>query len=562
MEYTFIEISLLIVLATGAGLILSALKQPTIIAYLAAGFMAGPAGLKLVTDPSFMSALSSFGIAFLLFLVGLELNPGRLRQLGAKAPLVALAQMTFTVAVGYALVHAFGLRDLAAWYVALALTFSSTIVVVKVLTERHELESLWGRITLTILLLQDLWAVAALVVLTTGSATAGLPSATVALSLGRGVLLAGGLVLASRYLLPTVFAAVARTPELLFLAALSWCFVVALTAGAVGVSIEIGAFAAGLTLAPLPYSVEISARIRSLRDFFVTIFFIALGTQLTFTGLGQLQPLLWTLTAFVLIGNPLIVFATMVALGYRHRTSLQVGLTMGMVSEFSFVLMGLGLKLGHVTPEEVALVTTVGVITIGITTYLLAHGEAVYRWLKPLLVRLNREPEPPVGAVPSTNHVLVFGYHRLGERIVEELARLHEPVLVVDFDPTVIHRLASRSVPALYGDMGDVDVLEHAKLDRARMVISTVPDVADNLLLLANLRHHGLTLPVYATATNWEDTEALSRAGAAYVIFPHYLSGEHFSLMLRDLARKPARLERERTSHLAALKQRYANHHA
>lgn len=564
MEQVFFQLSSLILLATLFALLARWFKQPLILAYIAAGIAAGPLGLRLIPDVSLVQSLASFGIALLLFLVGLELDLQKLKSLGRTAPLVGVGQVMFTVGIGYAIVRLFGAANLAAWYLALALTFSSTIIVVKLLTEHRELESLYGRITIGMLLIQDAVAVIALIVLTSTATATAQAGWLFALAVAKGILLVAGVFAAGRFILPGLFTAIARSAELLFLGALAWCLAVALMAVGLGFSLEIGAFLAGLSLASLPYNLEISSRLRSLRDFFVTLFFVALGAQLTFTGLGELKGLFWILTFFVLVGNPLIVVVLMSALGYRKRIGLKVGLTAGMISEFSFILIAAGLRLGHVPPEYVALVTAVGVVTITVTTFLIAHADAVYRRLRPILARVER---PEAGSeyvnLPRklAGHIVLFGYHRLGEAIGATLRELNKPVVVVDFNPQVIRRLKNLGVNCLYGDMSDVEVLEHARVRDAAMIISTNSDVTDNLTLVKNVRAQGHSTPLYLTADTWHDCRELYRAGADYVIFPHYLSGQHFSLMLKELALNPDRVRVDRAAHLRRLELHYANHH-
>jgi Kef-type K+ transport system membrane component KefB len=284
-----------------------------------------------------------------------------------------------------------------------------------------------------------------------------------------------GAFVVSRVFLPQLFTRLAHSAELLLLTSLSWCFVVALNSLSLGFSVEIGAFLAGISLAGLPYNLEISARIRSLRDFFITLFFIALGTQLSFAGLGSHQALFWSLVLFVLIGNPLIVLATMGLLGYRKRTSFMVSLTVGMVSEFSLIVMGMGLKLGQVTPTQVALVTAVGAVTITVTSFALAHAEWFYRCLKPLLRFFERAEvaEADEHTPALTGHVVLIGHHRLGERLAATLTELHKPTIIIDFDPEVIAKLTAAHKPCLYGDMTDVDILAHAHVAQATMTLTT-----------------------------------------------------------------------------------------
>lgn len=560
----FVQIGLLILLATLVALTLRTIKLPPLLAYLITGIMAGPGGFNLISEQQLLAGLSSFGIAFLLFLVGLELNFKKLKSLSKTVPLIGLGQIFFTVGLGYLIIRLFGLNNLAAWYIGLALAFSSTIIIVKLLTEQNELDSLTGKIAMSMLLMQDAVAIFALITLSSLGSTSSLLFLPIIGALAKGILLIAIVYLLSRYLLPKLFNFLARSAELLFLTSLAWCFAVAMFSSWLDFSIEIGAFLAGLALASLPYNFEISARIKSLRDFFITLFFIALGSQLTLGGFGNLQSLFWTLIVFVLIGNPLIVFVLMWLLGYRKRVSFLTGLTMGMISEFSLILAGVGLKLGHLTPEQVALVTGVGVVTITIGSFVVTHAESIYQVLARYLTPFERHDiQDELTNLPTnlTNHVVLIGYHRLGEKLAATLNDLGKTTLIVDFNPSVIQHLVTDKKPCLYGDMGDIEILQRANIKKAEMVISTNSNLADNLMLVKNIRSQGLRTPLYLTADTWHDCRELYDAGADYVIFPHYLSSQHFSLLLREMALNKNRVLVDKNKHIKELELHYANRH-
>lgn len=558
----FTQIGLLILLATLIALALRVIKLPPILAYLLTGIIAGPWGLNLISEQQLLLGLSSFGVAFLLFLVGLELDFKKLKSLGRTVPLIGIGQMIFTIGLGYLIVRLFGVNNLASWYIALALAFSSTIIVIKLLTEQNELDSLAGRISMSMLLMQDAVAIFALITLSSLGSTSNLLLWPIMWAVSKGVLLIVAIYFLSYYVLPKLFNFLARSAELLFLTSLAWCFAVGMFSSWLGFSIEIGAFLAGLALASLPYNFEISARIKSLRDFFIILFFIALGSQLSLSGFGSLQPLFWTLIIFVLIANPLIVFILMWLLGYRKRVSFLVGLTMGMVSEFSLILVGMGLKLGHLTPEQVALIIGVGVITITIGSFIITRAESLYQGLARYLTPFERHDiQDELTNLPNdlTNHVVLIGYHRLGEKLVKTLDDLGKTTLVVDFNPSVIRRLVTNKKSCLYGDMGDIEILQRANIKKAEMVISTNSNLADNLMLVKNIRSQGLRTPLYLTADTWHDCRELYAAGADYVIFPHYLSSQHFSLLLREMALNKNRVLVDKNKHLKELELHYAN---
>lgn len=561
MEHLFIEISVMTIAATALGLVANKFRQPLVLGYVLAGFLLGPSGFSIISGTDAVAVLSTFGVAFLLFLVGIELDVDKLKQIGRSSVLLGIGQIIVTFVLGFGLVRALGFDSLGAGYVAIALALSSTVIVVKLLSEQQAIDSLYGRLAIGMLLVQDFVVILTLVVLSGFSTNTPPTPANIILLVFEGVALVTLALLCGKYLLPSLFRALAHSGELLLLASIAWCFTFAMLAAAMGLSVEIGAFLAGLSLARLPYNLEIVGKVRNLRDFFITIFFVALGSQLILYSLGSLFIPFLVLSLFVLIGNPLIVMVILGLLGYRKRTSLLVGLTVAQVSEFSLILMALGAKLGHVTSAEVSLVTLVGIVTITASTYLINHGEDIYRKLAPWLSLFEqREPEAELNTEPTRplqGHVVLFGCDRLGHHLARTLVNLKKQVLVVDFNPELVAKLKHENIPALYGDMGDLEILERAQVSKASLVVSTVPDAKDNLLLIKDMRQRGLTVPIYVTATSWFSTRQLYKAGADYVIFPHYLSAEQVALMLRESILEPNRILVDKAKHLSELERRY-----
>lgn len=560
MHGSFFELSILIFIATVAALMLRGLRQPVVLAYIAAGVVAGPLGLNLISSTAIITTLSSFGIALLLFLVGIELDLVKLRAIGRPSLILGLGQVAFTSLIGFLIVRGFGFNAVTSWYMAVALTFSSTIIVVKLLSEQRALDSLHGRLAVGMLLVQDAIAVLALMLLAglAGSQEVGLFTA-VGLTVLKGAGLAALAALASRWLLPPLFQHLARSDELLFMASISWCLLFAGLATAVGFSLEIGAFLAGLALAPLPYNLEIVGKLRGIRDFFIVLFFVALGSQLVFVP-GDFPGLeVVLLSLFVLVANPLIVMIILGFMGYRRRTSFLVGLTVAQISEFSLILMGMGLRAGHISANQVSIITIVGVVTITASTYLISSGEYIYRKIGRFLKVFERiSPNNEETPQDLSGHVVLFGYHRLGEQIIASLRKLPQSVLVVDFNPVAIRHLKEDGVPCVYGDMADLELAQRLHLDKASLIISTNSDLWDNLTLLQNLRLRAVTTPVYVTADTWHDARDLYHAGATYVIFPHYLAGVQFSHELREMLLDRNRLLVDRVKHFEELERRYA----
>jgi Kef-type K+ transport system membrane component KefB len=539
MSYIFLEITVVLVIATLLGMVAKWLKQPTILGYIAAGLIVGPLGLLQLDNVEVIDAMAQIGITLLLFMVGMEIRLSELRSVGKPAVVTGLGQIVFTAAFGWLIARALGYAALPALYAATALTFSSTIIVVKLLTEKNSLETLHGKIVVGFLLIQDFVALVALILITAVGSESGatVPIDLLVLTLVRGALLFAAALLAGRYLLPRMLRLVAHSQELLFLASLAWGMGVAalVTVPWIGFSIEIGGFLAGIAMAGALEHFQIASRVRSLRDFFIVMFFVALGSRVVLGHLGAIWAPTVVFSLFVLIGNPLIVMAIMGALGYRSRTSFLASVTVAQISEFSFILMALGHRLGHVDEAAVSVITAVGIITITASSYMIIYGERLYEALRPLLRVFERRRAAREDAAPDhelRDHVILVGANRTGHAIIRSLERGHEDFLVVDFNPAVVHRLLGRGVRAVYGDITDTDMAEKADVARARAVISTPDAYETSLQLLHAVRRANPSAKVVLTAVNDHDARELYAAGADYVLVPHFVGGMQIAHLL------------------------------
>lgn len=539
MSNPFVEIGLVFILATVLGVGMRFFKQPLILAYILTGLALGFLGITKVTNPETLTLLSQFGIAFLLFMVGLELKIVDLRQIGRIAFLAAVGQVVFTFLVGFLLVLGLGFSLLPGIYIALALTFSSTIIVIKLLSEKNDLASLSGKIAVSLLLVQDFVVIVALMFL------AGFKSETPPVLFSFVLLFIKGLAFflvisfLIKRLIPVIFRHLAKNQELLFLTAVTWCFLLASISLLLGFSLEIGAFLAGVSLSSLPYHYQISSRIKPLRDLFITLFFVGLGTQMVLApGLGFLLPAI-ILSAFILIIKPLIIMLLMGVLGFRKRTSFLTAVSLAQVSEFSLILMAMGLSLKHVTSGDVSLVTAVSIITIAASTYLILGGQKIYHRFASLLSFLEighpLEKRLALEKVPE-DHVVLIGCNRMGGDILELLKKKEDPYVVLDFNPEVVRWLEAQSIPCLFGDSTDEEILNQLNLEKARIVVSTIPDVDDNLALISKVKVKNPKTIVVTIASFPEEEEELYRAGADYVVLPHLLGGKHVAHILSEHA--------------------------
>jgi Kef-type K+ transport system membrane component KefB len=529
----FYEIAALLVFASLVGFIGMLLRQPLIVSFIVAGVLAGPAGLGIAQSTAHIELLAALGVAVLLFLVGLKLDLNLVRTLGNVALITGLGQVAFTSLIGYALCLALGFGPLASLYIAVALTFSSTIIIVKLLSDKREIDSLHGRIALGFLIVQDLVVVLAMMVLSAFGAGAGEAGSALdfALVLLRGMILIAVVGLFMRYAAEPLLRRIARSSELLVMFAIGWAALLAAVADYIGFGKELGGLLAGVSLASTPYRESIASRLVSLRDFMLLFFFIGLGSLLNLQMVGaQVLPAIG-LALFVLIGNPLIVMIIMGAMGYRKRTGFMAGLTVAQISEFSLVFMAMGLAIGHVDADALGLVTLIGLITIGASTYMILNSEAIYRRLEPWLGAFERRVPFREGmmAVATTERfdVIVFGLGRYGGLIATGLRDNGLRVLGVDFDPEVVRQWKQTGVDACYGDAADPELLETLPLEHVRWVISAVPqreagvtEQDSKRTLLESLRAAGYAGRVAVTAHDERDIHILQRAGATSVLLP------------------------------------------
>ncbi len=527
----FLQTTAVLVLAAVVGFVGSKLKQPLIVSFIAVGILVGPQVLDLIRDPLSLKLLAEIGISVLLFIVGLKLDLVMIRTMGRVAVATGLGQVIFTSLGGFVLARLLGMEVVASIYVAVALTFSSTIIIVKLLSDKREVDALHGRIAIGFLIVQDVAVVLAMIALSAFGAGEG-AQASLAGELVRvlaaGIAFVVGVLGLSRWGLATLLQQLARLPELLVLFAVAWAVGLAAVGEWLGFSKEVGAFLAGVSIASTPFRDAIGARLVSLRDFLLLFFFIHLGAGLDLGRLGgEVVPAV-VFSIFVLIGNPLIVMAIMGVMGYRKRTGFLAGLTVAQISEFSLILVGLGATLGHIDQNTVALVTLVGLVTIGLSTYMILYSAPLYRWLAPFLGVFERRvpyrEETPAEretlAMPRVD-VLIFGLGTYGSSIVRGLRRRGQEVVGVDFDPQVLRYWREQGVPVLYGDMEDPDLLEHLPIRHTRWVLSAVPDRNANTSLVNLLRGAHFSGKLALTARSPAEAELYQQLGADLVLRPY-----------------------------------------
>lgn len=538
MTTAFLELTLIVLTAATLGFIARLLRQPVILAYILTGVLVAIFQFSYPIDKEFFRVFSQLGVMFLLFLIGLEIDYASLRLVGRTSLIAGIAQIIFTFVIGFLIAVMFGIGYLASAYISIALTFSSTIIVVKLLSQKKDLRSLYGKITVGFLLVQDFLAILILVMLSGIGANKEISIGPLLIAILKGAALTAIMFYLGRKIMPLVFDKIARSEEMLFLGTLAWCLGIAAASLKAGFSIEIGGFLAGLALANTSERFSISDRVRPLQDFFILIFFVMLGSSLA---LSNLSGILWPIiifSLFVLIGNPVIVLIIMGLMGYKRRTGFLCGVSVAQISEFSLILAALGFSLGHITGQEVSLITAVGIITITLSSYMIIWNEELFRFMSSYLKIFERRISREENELPKEfdKPIILIGSHRVGQNIAASLPK--KDLLIIDFDPDIISQMRKQGYVCLYGDIADAMVAEKSNLKNARLLISTSPDFEDNLRILSelgNLPKRPATSEarpdgrpkIILRAEDERDAALFYKKGADYVILPHFTAGQY-----------------------------------
>ncbi|ELR72046.1 Glutathione-regulated potassium-efflux system protein KefB [Fulvivirga imtechensis AK7] len=545
LQNPFYEFAAILMLAALLGIVGKILRQPLIVMFIFLGILVGPSLLDLVSSTENIELLADIGIAILLFIVGLKLDLQIIRSIGTVALITGLGQVIFTSVIGYFIGIGLGFSSLHSFYIAIALTFSSTIIIVKLLSDKKEIDSLHGQIAIGFLIVQDLVVILLMIVLTgmEQQEEQTLVQSTVK-TLISGVLLVGFIYMAMRWIIPGLTFYLAKLPELLILFAIAWAVSLDALSEALGFSGEVGAFLAGVSLTSSEFRDVVSSRLVSIRDFLLLFFFVNLGVNINLGIIGSQIPAAVVFSGFVLVGNPLIVLIIMGVMGYRKRTSFLAGLTVAQISEFSLIFAGLGLQMGHISQEVLGLITLVGLITIGLSTYLILYSHQLFEFLSPVLGIFQRKRtyrELDSKSVPVKKpDVIIVGYGRYGSALSELLERHPEiDYVAVDFDPQVVKagRTAGRNI--MYGDLEDPEVLDRIPLKHAKYVIVTIPDMDISNHLVKELERRGYSGKIYIMARHDADRKVLIESELAEILLPHQLIADSlYNFYLKDIIPK------------------------
>jgi len=527
------EIGVMLIVSGILAFLIKLLRQPLIPAYIIAGIILGPLFLGLIEDKNIILSLSEIGVAFLLFYAGLEINFKKLKETGAIAGFVGIVQIIALIILGFLIALLMGFLPVEAVYIGLVVAFSSTMIVVKLLSDKQQINTLHGRIILGVLLIQDLAAILALTILSNNT---GFSYNFVLISLFKiGIFIIIAFLLAK--LSNLVFEVAAKSNELMLLIPIAFLFLFSLFSYFSGLSLVIGAFFAGLALSNSKFKVEIQGRVGSIRDFFAIIFFVALGMQLTLFPKNLLY-LFFVLIVLTIIFKPLIIMISMKIAGYKKRVSFLTGIALAQTSEFSLIILGQGLSSGSITHELFSMLVLLTIISMSLTSYIVRYDSKLFNLFSSILdiFGIAAEGKKDYEYIPSRkNKIIIFGCHRMGSLLLDEFSDMKKNTLVVDFNPVIIKALMKKKISCIYGDFANREVLEKANLESAEIIISTIPGLNDNLLLIKKVKEKNKEAIIFISADRISEAEKLYEAGADYVILPQALGGEKSAELIRKV---------------------------
>ncbi len=537
-EQVFMSLSIVIGIVLVSIGLMKAMKQPMIIWYILAWTAISIFFPSLLGGNTAFQSFGNLWIALLLFMVGMELNPTIIKDLGKTSLIAWFFQVLVTWVLGYFIATFMGFDTMTSTFLSIGFAFSSTIVVLKLLGDKEEMESTYGRLSIGILIVQDIIVMLLILWMATYKSIEQTQSTVIIISLiAKVIALAWGLYLATKYVIPKMTKKIAESQEYLFLFSIGRCFILGALFYRLGFWIEIGTLVAGITLANSSYRFEITSRIKPLRDFFIVIFFVLLWSHVSFwaTIWSVLTPLL-VFSWFVLIVKPIITMIVLWFLGHTRKNNFLSGISLWQISEFSFLMITMGISSWYIKdPTILSMVTLLWLISIAWSSYFMIYGEKLYYIFKPFLTLLpwvwNKEHKK----INKKNYeIVLFGYGRFWSNIYDMIHKSHKSILVVDEHPGIIGLLQKKKTPCVYGDIGDIDFLHELNIKETRMIISTVKKFDENMILLKTMKQIHPSIIVILVSNHIQEAIKLYEQGADYVILPHYIWVDHTSLMLEE----------------------------
>lgn len=549
----FTEIALIMAVALAVSVVMKFFKQPLIIGYILTGIIVGPSLFDLVHSNDTIDVFANLGISLLLFIIGLGLNPRVIKEVGKVAIITGVSQVFITSVLGFFIAKTLGFDNSNSLFLGVALAFSSTIIVLKLISDRKEQTRLYAKIAIGFLLVQDVFATFALLFASAISESGGITASELFRLFALGTIIASLIAIIAIKVLPKFTKFISGSQEFLFLFAIGWGFGVAALFAEIGFSIEVGALIAGVALASLPYAQEVASRLRPLRDFFIVLFFIAMGSHLGIDNISAVLPQALIFSCLVLIGNPIIVISAMGILGYTKKTSFKAGLAVAQISEFSLVFVLLGQKGGLVNDETVALVTLIALITIAISSYMIIYSDKMYNALEKYLKLFERKKTHSDRESAHKYDMILFGYKGGGPEFLKVFKSIGKKYVVIDYDPETIDKLEHDKAHYLYGDATDIEFLEELDLNNSKLIISTITDHPTNTFLVKYVIKENPHLVLICHSDNASEASELYDLGATYVMMPHYLGSEKIGNFIRRNGFKKTEFKKFREKHLEYL---------
>ena len=536
MAEVLINLSLVILISAIITIVARTIKQPPIIAYLISGIIVGPLVLGFTSpgDPSgeLLQTFARIGVAFLLFIVGMSLDFRLFKEIGKISAIAGVIEVVAVGFIGFIIAALIGFSNIASFYIGAAIAFSSTVVVVKLLSDKKELDTLHGRIALGILIIQDIFA--SLLLMIIPLLNYGLQVSIIMKQLLLAIVVIGFVFLISGLFFNRFLNYLAKSQETLFIFAIAWALILSAVFSKLGFSIEIGALIAGMSLAMTKYAIDLASKIKPLRDFFVVLFFVFFGSQLSgpITSKVIIDAIIFSL--IVMIIKPLVVMITLKIAGYTKRTNFFTSVSLAQVSEFSLILILLGFSLGQVNKEVMNLILLVALITIGISTYAIDSWNFLVNKFSKFLNFFDGNIDNENEKKKKTYDIILFGYHRMGYKLLETIKKLGVSFVIVDYNPKVVLALNDQKIDAIFGDAANINFLEEIDLDKAKLIISTIPEESTNLAINEMLEEKNSKAAFIATAEQPRTALDLYEAGVDYVLIPHHLSGEYASSIVKQ----------------------------
>ncbi|MDQ3064649.1 MAG: cation:proton antiporter [bacterium] len=549
----FTELSLVILVTAGVSIIMKLIRQPLILGYILSGLLVGPSFLGLIHSTEMFEAFSALGIALLLFIIGLGMNVSELRKLGKPIFISAATTLMTVGTLGYAIGSLAGFTRTESIIIAFSLFFSSTIIIVKILSDKKEANRLHGQIAIGVILLEDIVATLALLFVVAGE-NGGLSASEVLFLFVKGLVLLLLLFIANTRILGRLTKIMASSQELLFLFALAWGFGIATLFDISGFSIEVGALFAGVALASLPYSQEIAARLKPLRDFFVVLFFITLGQGLAVDNLASGAIVAIILSLVVMVLKPFAIISSLGLLGYPKRVAFKAGINLSQISEFSIILVLLAYNSGMVSEQLSAIITLIAIITITTSTYLMHYDNQLFKMFDRIKIKVFEKESVHRERRNRVQYPLIlFGYHKGGHEFVSTFKQMGKRYVVIDYDPTIIDTLERQNIPNIYGDATDLELLEEIGIYQVKLVVSTFTEFEVTKQLVANVERANPNAVIVCHADNQSEALELYELGATYVMIPHYIGSEKVSAFIRAKGLNKQEFEHFRSKHLGYL---------